>query len=51
MIHARQLTRTFRVRRGRTKVELRAVDGVDIDVEVGEIVGFLHRLPDHPLSR
>jgi ABC-2 type transport system ATP-binding protein len=41
MIHARQLARTFRVRRGKAKVDLKAVDGVDIDVESGEIVGFL----------
>jgi len=41
MIHARGLTRTFETRRGRDKVTLTAVDGVDIDVEDGEIVGFL----------
>ncbi|QDQ96090.1 ATP-binding cassette domain-containing protein [Tomitella fengzijianii] len=37
MIHARGLARTFRKRRQ----EVRAVDGVDLDVEAGEIVGFL----------
>ncbi len=37
MIHARGLARTFRKRR----TEVRAVDGVDIDVDAGEIVGFL----------
>src|SRR5690606_5982287 len=41
MIHARQLTRTFRTRRGRDEVEVTAVDRVDLDVEAGEIVGFL----------
>ena len=41
MIEARQLVRTFTVRQGREKVELRAVDGVDLDVEAREIVGFL----------
>ncbi len=41
MIHARQLARTFQVRRGKAKVELKAVDGVDLDVDAGEIVGFL----------
>ena len=37
MIHARGLARTFR----KKKLEVRAVDGVDLDVEAGEIVGFL----------
>ncbi|WP_024792942.1 daunorubicin resistance protein DrrA family ABC transporter ATP-binding protein [Tomitella biformata] len=37
MIHARGLARTFRKR----KQEVRAVDGVDLDVARGEIVGFL----------
>lgn len=37
MIRARGLARTFRKR----KQEVRAVDGVDFDVERGEIVGFL----------
>jgi ABC-2 type transport system ATP-binding protein len=37
VIHARGLARTFRKR----KQEVRAVVGVDIDVEAGEIVGFL----------
>ncbi|MPQ99478.1 ATP-binding cassette domain-containing protein [Modestobacter sp. I12A-02628] len=37
MIHARGLARTFR----KKKQEVRAVDGVDLDVDAGEIVGFL----------
>ncbi|WP_182358669.1 ATP-binding cassette domain-containing protein [Tomitella gaofuii] len=37
MIHAQGLARTFRKRRR----QVRAVDGVDLDVEAGEIVGFL----------
>jgi ABC-2 type transport system ATP-binding protein len=37
VIHARGLARTFRKR----KQEVHAVVGVDLDVEVGEIVGFL----------
>jgi ABC-2 type transport system ATP-binding protein len=37
VIHARGLARTFRKR----KQEVRAVVGVDLDVEAGEIVGFL----------
>src|SRR3954447_9075568 len=37
VIHARGLARTFR----KKKQEVRAVDGVDLDVEAGEIVGFL----------
>ncbi|HEX3680187.1 MAG TPA: ATP-binding cassette domain-containing protein [Galbitalea sp.] len=41
IIHARGLARTFETRRGREKIEVAAVDGVDIDVEEGEIVGFL----------
>src|SRR3954468_18531404 len=41
MIHARGLLQTFHTRNGREKVEVRAVDGVDLDVAEGEIVGFL----------
>ncbi|MGA1835870.1 ATP-binding cassette domain-containing protein [Herbiconiux sp. 11R-BC] len=42
MIHARGLARTFAGRgKGTEKVEVKAVAGVDIDVEAGEIVGFL----------
>jgi ABC-2 type transport system ATP-binding protein len=32
---------TFQSRQGRTKSEVRAVDGVDLDVAEGEVVGFL----------
>src|SRR5262245_38040662 len=38
MIKARGLTRTFKTRRGG---EVRAVDGIDLDVATGEIVGLL----------
>ncbi len=41
MIHARGLARTFDTKRGREKVAVKAVTGVDIDVDEGEIVGFL----------
>jgi ABC-2 type transport system ATP-binding protein len=41
MIHARGLVQTFQTRQGRTKGEVRAVDGVDLDVAEGEVVGFL----------
>ena len=41
MIHARGLVQTFQTREGRTKGEVRAVDGVDLDVAEGEVVGFL----------
>lgn len=41
MIHARGLVQTFESRQGRKKVEVRAVDGVDLDVAEGEVVGFL----------
>jgi ABC-2 type transport system ATP-binding protein len=41
MIHARGLARTFDTKRGREKVAVKAVGGVDIDVDEGEIVGFL----------
>ena len=46
MIHARGLARSFDTRssrdgKGREKVEVKAVAGVDIDVDAGEIVGFL----------
>ncbi len=41
MIHARGLAQTFHTKKGREKVDVRAVDGVDIDVAEGEIVGFL----------
>ena len=41
MIHARGLVQTFRTRNGKEKVQVRAVDGVDLDVAEGEVVGFL----------
>ncbi len=44
MIHARGLSRTFagkRGRRGKPAADVRAVAGVDLDVQAGEIVGFL----------
>jgi ABC-2 type transport system ATP-binding protein len=41
VIHARGLARSFTTKKGREKTEVKAVDGVDIDVEDGEIVGFL----------
>ena len=41
MIHARGLVQTFHTKRGRQKSEVRAVDGVDLDVAEGEVVGFL----------
>ena len=41
MIHARGLVQTFHTKQGRQKVEVRAVDGVDLDVAEGEVVGFL----------
>jgi ABC-2 type transport system ATP-binding protein len=41
MIHARGLVQTFRTGRGKQRSEVRAVDGVDLDVATGEVVGFL----------
>ena len=41
MIRARGLVQNFRTRNGREKSEVRAVDGVDLDVAEGEVVGFL----------
>jgi ABC-2 type transport system ATP-binding protein len=41
VIHARGLVQTFHTRQGRQKAEVRAVDGVDLDVTEGEVVGFL----------
>jgi len=41
VIHARGLVQTFQGRRGREKTVVRAVDGVDLDIAEGEIVGFL----------
>jgi ABC-2 type transport system ATP-binding protein len=41
MIHARGLVQTFHTRQGRQRTEVRAVDGVDLDVAEGEVVGFL----------
>lgn len=35
MIHARGLVQTFHTKQGRQKVEVRAVDGVDLDVAEG----------------
>ncbi|NNM47647.1 ATP-binding cassette domain-containing protein [Knoellia koreensis] len=41
MIEARGLVQTFQSREGKAKKEVRAVDGVDLDVAEGEVVGFL----------
>jgi ABC-2 type transport system ATP-binding protein len=41
MIHARGLVQTFQSRQGRKKTQVHAVDGVDLDVAEGEVVGFL----------
>ncbi len=41
VIHARGLTQVFHTRKGKEKVDVTAVDGVDIDVQPGEIVAFL----------
>lgn len=41
MIRARGLVQTFQTRQGREKSEVRAVDGVDLDVAEGEVVSFL----------
>ena len=41
MIRARGLVQTFQTRQGREKSEVRALDGVDLDVAEGEVVGFL----------
>jgi ABC-2 type transport system ATP-binding protein len=42
VIHARGLVQTFQTRQGRRqKREVRAVDGVDLDIAEGEVVGFL----------
>lgn len=41
MIEARGLVQVFRTKQGKKTVEVRAVDGVDLDVAEGEVVGFL----------
>ncbi len=41
MIHARGLVQTFTTGRGKEKKTVQAVDGVDLDVSEGEVVGFL----------
>ncbi|GAB3121215.1 hypothetical protein [Glaciibacter psychrotolerans] len=41
MSPARGLARTFDTKRGREKISVAAVAGVDLDVAEGEIVGFL----------
>ena len=41
MITARGLAQTFHTKVGRERTEVRAVDGVDLDVAEGEVVGFL----------
>ncbi len=41
MIQARGLVQTFHTGRGKNTKEVRAVDGVDLDVHEGEVVGFL----------
>ena len=41
MIHARGLVQTFQTKDGKEKKQIRAVDGVDLDIAEGEVVGFL----------
>src|SRR3954447_22897071 len=41
VIRARGLVQTFHTKQGRRRSEVRAVDGVDLDVAEGEVVGFL----------
>jgi ABC-2 type transport system ATP-binding protein len=41
MITARGLVQTFHTGRGKSAKEVRAVDGVDLEVAEGEVVGFL----------
>ncbi|SFC14583.1 ABC-2 type transport system ATP-binding protein [Nocardioides terrae] len=41
MIHARGLSHTFQSGQGKNKKDVLAVDGVDLDVSEGEVVGFL----------
>jgi ABC-2 type transport system ATP-binding protein len=41
MIRARGLVQTFQTGKGKKATEVHAVNGVDLDVEEGEIVGFL----------
>ncbi len=41
MIDVEGLTKTFQAKRGREQVTVTAVDGVDLHVDEGEIVGFL----------
>src|SRR5690242_10781959 len=41
MIEARGLVQTFQTGKGKAKKEVHAVDGVDLDVAEGEVVGFL----------
>ncbi|MDP3890474.1 ATP-binding cassette domain-containing protein [Nocardioides sp.] len=41
MIHARGLAQTFHTGQGKKKTPVHAVDGVDLDVAEGEVVGFL----------
>lgn len=41
MIHARGLGQTFTTGRGKQTKKVRAVDGVDLDIAEGEVVGFL----------
>ena len=41
MITARGLVQTFHTGRGKNAKDVHAVDGVDLDVSEGEVVGFL----------
>jgi len=41
MIQARGLVQVFQTRQGKKKTDVRAVDGVDLDIAEGEVVGFL----------
>jgi ABC-2 type transport system ATP-binding protein len=41
VITARGLVQTFETKHGKQKTQVRAVDGVDLDVAEGEVIGFL----------
>jgi ABC-2 type transport system ATP-binding protein len=41
MIEARGLVQTFHTGKGKNKKEVHAVNGIDLDVAEGEVVGFL----------
>lgn len=50
VIEGRGLVQTFQTGKGKNKSEVHAVNGVDLDVAEGEVVGFRRRGVGHLLG-